>query len=308
MAMRPFAVAAGTLLGLSTLFLCAATAAPAATHAVAPPAVEATTAARPGPDRAPVVVAHRGASAYAPENTLTAVDKADELGFDRVENDVQRTLDGELIIMHDVSLDRTTDVEEVFPDRAPWRVADFTAAEIARLDAGSWFGEEFAGTGVPTLAECLRRLEANGQKLLLELKKPALYPGLERQTLEELANEGWLDRRHLRNRLVIQSFDADAVRTVHGLDPGVKTGFLGTPAIAELPEYAVFTDQINPRHSAVTADYAAEVHALKGAHDKRLELFAWTVDDAATARKAARAGADGIISNAPDVVRGAVGG
>ncbi|NED81407.1 glycerophosphodiester phosphodiesterase, partial [Streptomyces sp. SID11233] len=85
------------------------------------------------------VVGHRGAPAYAPENTLPSVDKAAELGFRWVENDVQRTKDGELIVLHDTTLTRTTDVEQVFPDRAPWNVRDFTAAEIARLDAGSWY-------------------------------------------------------------------------------------------------------------------------------------------------------------------------
>ncbi|WP_281259550.1 glycerophosphodiester phosphodiesterase family protein, partial [Streptomyces glaucescens] len=93
----------------------------------------------------PAVIAHRGASAYAPENTLAAVDKAAELGIEWVENDVQRTKDGELVVIHDDSLRRTTDVETVFPDRAPWQVRDFTAAEIARLDAGSWFGPAYAG-------------------------------------------------------------------------------------------------------------------------------------------------------------------
>lgn len=92
-----------------------------------------------GTHDAPVVFAHRGASAYAPENTLAAVDAADDLGIDWVENDVQRTRDGVLVVMHDTNLKRTTDVEELFPERAPWAVKDFTAAEIARLDAGSWF-------------------------------------------------------------------------------------------------------------------------------------------------------------------------
>ncbi|MDT0379909.1 glycerophosphodiester phosphodiesterase family protein [Streptomyces sp. DSM 42041] len=305
MAMRPLTVAAGALLGLSTLFLSATPAASAAGVAAALPAAKA--AAKPGPGRAPVVVAHRGASAYAPENTLAAVDAAHDLGFAWVENDVQRTRDGELVVLHDESLARTTDVEEVFPDRAPWRVADFTAAEVARLDAGSWFGEEFAGERIPTLEQYLRRVEANGQRLLLELKKPTLYPGVESQTLKELANEGWLDRQHVARRLVIQSFEAGTVRTVHELAPEVTTGFLGTPAAADLPGYAAFTDQINPNHSTVTADYVSEVQALEGAHGRPLEVFTWTVDDAATARRVAEAGVDGIISNAPDVVRDAVG-
>ncbi|MET9773739.1 glycerophosphodiester phosphodiesterase family protein [Streptomyces sp. NPDC006367] len=254
----------------------------------------------------PTVVAHRGASAYAPENTLAAVDKAAELGIRWVENDVQRTKDGELVVLHDESLQRTTDVEEVFPGRAPWKVKDFTAAEIARLDAGSWFGPRYAGARVPTLEQYVQRVERHHQKLLLELKNPARYPGIERQTLKVLANEGWLDRRHVSGRLVVQSFDADSIRRVHDLKPAVKTGFLGTPAVSALPEYAKFTDQINPSHSTLSAGYVSSVRKHTGPHGRPLEVFTWTVDDAATARRVAGYDVDGIITNKPDVVRDAV--
>ncbi len=257
---------------------------------------------------APEVVAHRGASGYAPENTLAAVDKAAALGTEWVENDVQRTKDGELVIVHDDSLQRTTDVEEVFPDRAPWKVKDFTAAVIARLDAGSWFGPPYAGARVPTLEQFVRRIDQHRQKLLLEIKNPQLYPGIERDILKVLANEGWLDRAHVRQRLIVQSFSADSVRAVHQLAPAVKTGFLGTPPVADLPTYAAFTDQINPSYASLTADYVTAVHALKGAHGKRLETFTWTVNDAAAARRVAGFGVDGIITNRPDVVRDAVEG
>ncbi|MFI1956469.1 glycerophosphodiester phosphodiesterase [Streptomyces althioticus] len=257
---------------------------------------------------APVVVAHRGASGYAPENTLAAVDKAAGLGVEWVENDVQRTKDGELVVVHDDSLQRTTDVEEVFPDRAPWKVKDFTAAEIARLDAGSWFDPKYAGARVPTLEQYVHRVDQHRQKLLLEIKNPQLYPGIERDILKVLTDEGWLDPAHVRQRLIVQSFDADSVRTVHQLAPAVKTGLLGTPPVADLPAYAAFTDQINPSHASLTADYVTAVHAFKGAHGKRLETFTWTVNDAAAARRVAGYGVDGIISNHPDVVRDAVGG
>ncbi|MFD7771551.1 glycerophosphodiester phosphodiesterase [Streptomyces sp. NPDC059787] len=256
----------------------------------------------------PLVIAHRGASAYAPENTLEAVDKAAALGVDWVENDVQRTRDGELVVLHDDSLRRTTDVEEVFPDRAPWKVKDFTAAEIARLDAGSWFGSTYAGARVPTLEQFVHRVERHRQKLLLEIKNPQLYPGMERQIVEVLGNEGWLDRRHVRNRLVVQSFSADSVRTVHDLRPAVKTGFLGTPPVSDLPAYAAFTDQINPSYGSLSAGYVAAVHAFKGARGKPLEVCTWTVNDAAAARRVAGLGVDGIITNTPDVVRDAVRG
>ncbi|GAA2081983.1 hydrolase [Streptomyces albiaxialis] len=294
MSIRPLtatATAGGALLGMTALFL---TAAPGA-------------AAAPQSD-SPLPVAHRGASAYAPENTLAAVDKADELGIQWVENDVQRTKDGKLVILHDTTLARTTDVEQKFPDRAPWNVADFTAKEIRKLDAGSWFNKRFKGERIPTLHEYMQRVSRNGQRLLMELKAPELYPGIEKQTLAELRKDGWLDKHHLKKKLIVQSFNATSVEKVHELKPAVKTGFLGNPAASELKKYAKFSDQINPRHAAVTKDYVQAIHGVKGPHGRPLEVFTWTVDDAATAVRVARAGVDGIISNKPDLVRDATRG
>lgn len=262
--------------------------------------------ARAGIATRPTVIAHRGASALAPENTLAAVDKAAELGIGWVENDVQRTRDGALVVIHDDSLRRTTNVEEMFPNRAPWKVKDFTTAEIARLDAGSWFGPAYAGTRVPTLEQYVDRVERHHQRLLLEIKNPELYPGIELQTLKLLGNEGWLDRRHLADRLIVQSFSADSVRTVHALKPGVKTGFLGTPAMADLPGYAEFADQVNPSYSSISRGYVSAVHAFTGPHSRPVEVFTWTVNDKDTARAVAGYGVDGIITNKPDVVREAL--
>lgn len=265
----------------------------------------ATQAQASGAQDGPTVYAHRGASAYAPENTLAAVDAADDLGIAWVENDVQLTKDGVLVVVHDTTLSRTTDAEEVFPGRAPWAVKDFTAAEIAKLDAGSWFGDRFAGARVPTLAQYLHRVERNHQKLLLEIKSPETYPGIEKETLRVLREEGWLDRVHVKQRLIIQSFGAESVKTVHARRPDVVTGFLGTPAVADLPSYAKFTDQINPAYTSIDGDYVAAVQKLKGAHGKPLRVNTWTVNDAAAAVKVAGFGVDGIITNYPDVVRDA---
>ncbi|CAM5367430.1 glycerophosphodiester phosphodiesterase [Streptomyces aurantiogriseus] len=262
--------------------------------------------ARAGIGPRPEVIAHRGASAQAPENTLAAVDAAAGLGARWVENDVQRTKDGELVVIHDDSLSRTTDVEEVFPGRAPWKVKDFTAAEIARLDAGSWFGSAYAGARVPTLKEYVRRVERHHQKLLLEIKNPQLYPGIEQQTLKVLGNEGWLDRQHLTGRLIVQSFSADTLRTVHDLKPAVTTGLLGKPSATALPGYARFADLINPSYASLSRDYVSAVHAVTGPHGRPLEVFVWTVDHASVARTVAGYGVDGIITNRPDVVRRAL--
>ncbi|MFI0809746.1 glycerophosphodiester phosphodiesterase [Streptomyces echinatus] len=262
--------------------------------------------ARAGEHGVPTVIAHRGASAYAPENTLASIDKAAELGFSWVENDVQRTRDGELVVLHDDSLQRTTNVEDVFPGRAPWKVRDFTAAEIARLDAGSWYSPAYAGARVPTLKQYMRRVERNHEKLLLEIKNPELYPGIEQQALKLLGNEGWLNGGHLR-RLIVQSFSADSVRTVHELKPAVTTAYLGKPSVTQLHRFAGFTDLINPSYGSLSRGYVSTVHAFDGPHGRPLGVFAWTVDDAATARRAAGYGVDGVISNKPDVVRAALG-
>ncbi|MFG3290177.1 glycerophosphodiester phosphodiesterase [Streptomyces sp. NPDC048179] len=261
--------------------------------------------ARAGDAAEPTVLAHRGASAYAPENTLAAIDKAAALGFTWVENDVQRTKDGRLVVIHDDSLQRTTNAAQVFPGRAPWKVKDFTAAEIARLDAGSWFSPSCAGTRVPTLAQYMRRVEHNHEKLLLEIKNPELYPGIERQILKELGDEHWLDRGHL-DRIIVQSFSADSLRIVHDLRPAVTTGYLGTPSVSSLRRYAGFTDLINPSVDSISADYVNIVHSFDGPHDRPLRVFTWTVNDALTTWKAVGYGVDGIITNKPDVVRAAL--
>ncbi|EST22631.1 glycerophosphoryl diester phosphodiesterase [Streptomyces roseochromogenus subsp. oscitans DS 12.976] len=265
-----------------------------------------TSDARAGDESETTVIAHRGASAYAPENTLASIDKAAQLGFTWVENDVQRTKDGELVVIHDDSLQRTTNVEQVFPGRAPWKVKDFTAAEIARLDAGSWYSPAYAGTRVPTLKDYMCHIEHNHEKLLLEIKNPELYPGLAQQILKQLGSEGWLDQRHLK-RLIVQSFSADSIRTVHELRPAITTAYLGTPTAAQLHQFARFTDLINPSYGSLSKGYVSAVHSFEGPHDKPLRVFAWTVNDAATARRVAGYGVDGMITNKPDVVKAALG-
>jgi glycerophosphoryl diester phosphodiesterase len=104
----------------------------------------------------------------------------------------------------------------------------------------------------------------------------------------------------------VQSFSADSLRTVHDLEPAVKTGFLGTPSVRDLPAYAAFADQINPSYTSVSRAYVAAVQAFTGPHDKPLEVFTWTVDTADAARRVAGYGVDGIITDKPDVVRAAL--
>ncbi|MDA0567620.1 glycerophosphodiester phosphodiesterase [Streptomonospora sp. S1-112] len=269
----------------------------------APPARPATgPAADPARDtRVPAVldVAHRGASAYAPENTLAAIDAAHELDATTVEIDVQRTRDGELVVIHDTTLTRTTDAEEVFPGRASYAVADFTLAELRRLDAGSWFSAEFAGERVPTFEEALDRLSRHRLNLLLEVKSPDLYPGIEADIADTLADHpSWLKPRPEWKwpRLVVQSFDWESVARSHDLLPDVPHGLLGLVPAEDVDDYT-WADQINPNHTVIDADYVERVHAAG------LEVHTYTVNDPDDMRAAIAAGVDGIISDRPDVAR-----
>jgi glycerophosphoryl diester phosphodiesterase len=134
-----------------------------------------------------------------------------------------------------------------------------------------------------------------------------LYPGIENDILQVLGQENWQDAAHAGHRLIIQSFSADSVRAVHAQCPDLKTGFLGTPPVTDLPAYAAFTDQINPDYATISADCIEAVQALRGAHGARFEAYVWTVNDAATARSVAGYGVDGIITNHPDTVAAALG-
>lgn len=243
-------------------------------------------------------VAHRGASSYAPENTLASIRKGITLGADLIELDVQRTKDGKLVIIHDTSLARTTDVEQVFPDRAPWKVVDFTYAEVRRLDAGSWKAPEYADERVPTLGAAIDVIRTSQSGMLLELKAPGLYQGIETDVAAEMQTfPGYVRSAVDAGRLAVQSFSFDSMRTYKGLAPTVPVGLLGTPTLAQLPELATWADQINPHHLSVDAAYVAEVHRLG------MECLVWTVDGAPAMNRAIDLGVDGVITNQTDVLR-----
>ena len=243
-------------------------------------------------------VAHRGASAYAPENTLAAFKLATAKRADMFELDVQETKDHKLVVMHDTTLARTTDAKKVYPKRAPWKVSDFTLAEIRKLDAGSWFAKKYKGERVPTLDQVLSTMRGRGLGLLLEIKSPELYPGIEKRIATALRRSPtWLVDDPAERRLVVQSFDWDSVRRFHAVLPDVPTGLLGTPKTAQLPDLARYADQVNPTYGDLSASLVKKVHGA------RMDVLTWTVDDPAKMRKAADLGVDGIISNKPDVLR-----
>ena len=187
-----------------------------------------------------LIIAHAGASSIAPQNTLVAGEVALALGADVWGIDVRVTRDGHLVLMHDETLDRTTNVDDVFPDRAPWHVADFTLEDVRRLDAGSWFTEidpfgeiassavspedvgAFAGEPVPTLEEALKFVSEANWLIDIEVKPlPAEARNAVAARLSELIAVTKTERQ-----VLVSSFDHDFLRAFRTVAPTVPIGVL----------------------------------------------------------------------------------
>ena len=219
-----------------------------------------------------LLVAHRGASAYAPEHTLAAYRLALEQRADYVEQDLALTRDGVLICLHDPTLQRTTNVEEVFPDRArvvngtrQWFAADFTLDEIKRLDAGWWFNPRFAGERVPTFQEAITLVRGKAG-LFPELKAPSIYRdrgvAMEPAVVAALRQNG-LDRKGAdpATPVILQSFDQGTLRTMARELPTIDRTFLLDASGDELwltdvglHDVTVFATGIGPAKVLVEAD------------------------------------------------------
>jgi glycerophosphoryl diester phosphodiesterase len=190
----------------------------------------------------PAVIAHRGASYDAPEETIPAYIAARELGADYLEMDIQRSKDGILIALHDDTLERTTNIAEVFPKRAKDPVSTFTLAELKQLDAGTWFNKaypararaSYAGLQIQTLDEVIDIAEGGKNKpgLYIETKVPAQFPGIEADLKKALAKRGWLNPRpsaaagyvnvaHLPGRVVLQTFEKPSLELLQKEMPEV---------------------------------------------------------------------------------------
>lgn len=253
-------------------------------------------------ERPLIAVAHRGASGHAPENTLSAIDAADRLNAETVEVDVQLTADGEPVLMHDTTLTRTTNAEEVFPDRDPYRVGDFTLDEIQQLEAGGWFADSFEGEPVPSLGEALDRLELLDLNLFLEVKEPALYPGIEERVAEEFYQRTrWFEHSipWEPRRLVVQSFDWDSLHESKTLLPSVPHALLGKVDEDQIAEYD-WAHMINPNYTTIDADYVDRVQ------EAGLEIMPFTINEREDMDSVLDMGVDGFISDFPDIGQEAI--
>jgi len=254
-------------------------------------------------DRA-LVIAHRGASGLAPENTLVAIEEAARQGADFVEVDVVLTSDGVPVLFHDRTLRRTTNVAELYPERADAPVSAFTLAELRKLDAGSWFDDAYAGVQIATLDEALEVLREHGLGLWAELKSPVPNPDLVRATVDVLRRTpgDWLDDR---TRLTVTSFNLDVLaRFVEEVGPDVTVGAIAerVPDDATLRELARWVDFFVPNQRKL---HAGDIVRMRAAG---LRTAFWTPNDPVSAVALLVQGADGLIQNYPAVMTALVAG
>ncbi len=246
----------------------------------------------------PMVLAHRGGADLAPENTLVAFQKAADLGVDALELDVRTTADGGVVVIHDATVDRTTD--------ATGAVHDFSLAELRQLDAGYRFtpdnGQTFPyrgqGIGIPTLEEVLTRFPALRVNIEIKQTDPAM----------EAAVKEVIDRTAAHDRVLVASEFDDVLSRFRALAPGVATSagagevrtfylaqLLGVSAVYrpladafQVPEYSGNTHVVTPGF-------------VDAAHYHGVKVHVWTVNDAETMRRLLDIGVDGIITDRPDV-------
>jgi glycerophosphoryl diester phosphodiesterase len=280
--------------------------------------------------RSVAVIGHRGAASIAPENTLAAFRAAHEAGADMFELDVHLSADGVPVVIHDDTLERTTDIEKFYSEwgfSGKVRVSSLTLAQLKKLDAGSWFlerdpfgtirsgavsrdrAETFRGEPIPTLEETLRFVDETGFAVNVEIKQvPCFYEGIAERTVALINGMA----RH--DLVLVSSFDHEICRRVKELAPDINVAPLCADRIAAPGVYVADVVGGEVYHPSMTAlgcrdgrpvsDLPVNAGDIEAAHGHGVSVNVWTVNDRPTVDRLFRAGVDGIITDYPqNVVR-----
>lgn len=244
-----------------------------------------------------LVIAHRGANQYAPQNTIEAFKKATELNVDGVETDIRITSDGHMVLCHNSKINKTSD--------GKGKISDMSLNELMNFDFGSWFGERFRATKIPTLEEFLSLMKDSDLPLLdIELKPLSSddLPFVE-QFLEMVKTYG------LSHKLFVTSFDTGILRKVKMVDPSIRTGYL-YPKFGECVRSKIVSpveiaikngiDVLLPQRAYVSKAIT------KKAHNAGLKVGVWTVNKIDYVRDLVNMGIDIIITDFPELIRNKV--
>jgi glycerophosphoryl diester phosphodiesterase len=260
-------------------------------------------------------IAHRGARSLAPENTLAAARVALEIGADLWELDVAMTSDGELFVVHDDTLERTSNVKAVFPDRAPWSNHLFTLEEVRRLDFGSWFlekdpfkqiaagnvsvaeQESFRGEKAPTLREALVFTRDHDWRVNVEIKDLTGTPG-DATVVEKVV--ALIQALGMADRVLISSFNHSYIERAKRAEPKIATAALVEKAD---PDPAALLRRLNAQayNPKVGEIRPADIPPLR---EQGFDVYIWTVNDEKIMRELIAARASGIFTDFPQVLKG----
>lgn len=237
-----------------------------------------------------LIYGHRGASAYAPMNTIPAFELAAKQGADAVELDVHLTKDGELVVFHDFIVDETSNGKGA--------IVEMSLAELKSLDAGTWFSPNFAGTAIPTLDEVF---EAIGKKLFVNVEIKSLSPTGD-GTEEAVA--ACIERHAMQKRVIVSSFNPKVIKRFRPLIPDVPLGYLLSPEMMAGSTQVV----VNPHnYEAIHLHYDMITESqMAWAKEHGHIVNVWTVNEPAHARQLAMQGVHGIMTDNPDLIKQAL--
>ncbi|MFP5200890.1 MULTISPECIES: glycerophosphodiester phosphodiesterase [Bacillus] len=229
------------------------------------------------------IIAHRGSSSAAPENTFAAFDLAVQQGADYIELDVQLTMDQHVAVIHDVTVDRTTNGSGL--------VKSYTLDQLKKLDAGSWFDSQYANERIPTLQEILERYSQR-VGILIEIKHPKQQIGIEKAVVDII------NRFAYSRHIMVQSFDANALQRVKAYAPSLRTAFIIKPSAfkltkRKLAEYSSFADCLNMKKTMINRWLIDRIHSFG------MDVFIWTVKDQKTADRMKTYPIDGVVTDHP---------
>lgn len=238
------------------------------------------------PNQSFQIVAHRGLPEDYPENTLIAYKHALMLHIDMLEIDVHYTKDKQLVVIHDDTIDRTSN--------GKGKVIDYTLDELREFDFGAYRGDKFKGERIPTLDEVLDLVDHFSKTLLLEIKKPSQYPGIEEMIVEKLKERGMP-----KHKVILQSFDFDCVKKLAEMNLEFELGVLLSKKqywykLPNFKEIAKVADYANPNYALVTKRF------MKHAHEEMLKVLPYTVNESKAVKKLIDVEVDGVISDIPE--------
>lgn len=231
----------------------------------------------------PLIIAHRGASGYAPENTLAAIEKAIALGAHMVELDIHQTKDGIPVVLHDSSLWRTAGIRR--------NVGSLTLQELKRLEVGSWFNPQFQDERIPTLEEVLERVQSR-ILLNLELKQGiSPYPSFTDHIMK------LLDHYQLLSLTILSSFSPGSIMEFHKKNPDIPIGHLSRREAT----LKIFQKAENINACSLHIPFRKiSPDLLNQAHARGFRVFTYTVNRSEEMLRFLRMGVDGIFTNFPD--------